>query len=64
MTVSALRRHVMRRSRQSKPVPYAGNELRGYGNLVLIKHADGRISAYAHCDELLVKKGASAIAAR
>jgi murein DD-endopeptidase MepM/ murein hydrolase activator NlpD len=38
-------------------VAYAGNELRGYGNLVLIKHASGWISAYAHCDELLVKKG-------
>jgi murein DD-endopeptidase MepM/ murein hydrolase activator NlpD len=38
-------------------VAYAGNELRGYGNLVLIKHGGGWISAYAHCDELLVKKG-------
>jgi murein DD-endopeptidase MepM/ murein hydrolase activator NlpD len=38
-------------------VAYAGNELRGYGNLVLIKHGNGWISAYAHCDELLVKKG-------
>jgi murein DD-endopeptidase MepM/ murein hydrolase activator NlpD len=38
-------------------VAYAGNELKGYGNLVLIKHADGFISAYAHCQELLVKKG-------
>jgi len=38
-------------------VAYAGNELKGYGNLVLIKHADGLISAYAHCQELLVKKG-------
>ena len=38
-------------------VAYAGNELRGYGNLVLIKHADGWISAYAHCEELLVKRG-------
>jgi murein DD-endopeptidase MepM/ murein hydrolase activator NlpD len=38
-------------------VAYAGNELRGYGNLILIKHADGWISAYGHCDELLVKKG-------
>jgi len=28
-----------------------------YGNLVLVKHANGWISAYAHCDELLVKKG-------
>ena len=38
-------------------VAYAGNELRGYGNLILIKHVDGWISAYGHCDELLVKKG-------
>jgi len=38
-------------------VAYAGNELRGYGNLVLVKHANGWISAYAHCEELLVKKG-------
>jgi murein DD-endopeptidase MepM/ murein hydrolase activator NlpD len=38
-------------------VAYAGNELRGYGNLVLIKHASGWITAYAHCEELLVKRG-------
>jgi len=38
-------------------VAYAGNELKGYGNLVLIKHAAGWISAYAHCQELLVHKG-------
>ena len=38
-------------------VAYAGNELRGYGNLVLIKHDDGWISAYAHCGDLLVKQG-------
>jgi murein DD-endopeptidase MepM/ murein hydrolase activator NlpD len=38
-------------------VAYAGNELRGYGNLVLIKHANGWISAYAHCDVILVKTG-------
>jgi murein DD-endopeptidase MepM/ murein hydrolase activator NlpD len=38
-------------------VAYTGNELRGYGNLVLIKHANGWISAYAHCDQLLVKRG-------
>ena len=40
-------------------VAYAGNELRGYGNLVLIKHSNGLISAYAHCEELLVKRGDS-----
>jgi murein DD-endopeptidase MepM/ murein hydrolase activator NlpD len=38
-------------------VAYAGNELRGYGNLVLVKHANGWITAYAHCEELLVKHG-------
>jgi murein DD-endopeptidase MepM/ murein hydrolase activator NlpD len=38
-------------------VAYAGNEIRGYGNLILVKHASGFISAYAHCDELLVKRG-------
>lgn len=38
-------------------VAYAGNEIRGYGNLVLIRHAEGWMSAYAHCRRLLVKKG-------
>jgi murein DD-endopeptidase MepM/ murein hydrolase activator NlpD len=38
-------------------VAYAGNEVRGYGNLVLVKHSNGFISAYAHCEELLVKRG-------
>ncbi len=38
-------------------VVYTGNELRGYGNLVLIKHKAGWISAYAHLDVILVKRG-------
>jgi murein DD-endopeptidase MepM/ murein hydrolase activator NlpD len=38
-------------------VAYAGNELRGYGNLLLVKHPNGWISAYAHCDLILVKRG-------
>lgn len=38
-------------------VAYTGNELRGYGNLILVKHANGWISAYAHCDQILVKRG-------
>lgn len=38
-------------------VAYAGNELRGFGNLVLIKHSEGWVTAYAHNSELLVHKG-------
>ena len=38
-------------------VAYAGNELKGYGNLLLIKHAGGWMTAYAHNDVLLVKRG-------
>jgi murein DD-endopeptidase MepM/ murein hydrolase activator NlpD len=38
-------------------VAYAGNELKGFGNLVLIRHDNGWVSAYAHADELLVKRG-------
>ncbi|HIF9438985.1 TPA: peptidoglycan DD-metalloendopeptidase family protein [Photobacterium damselae] len=37
-------------------VVYAGNALRGYGNLVIIKHNDDYLSAYAHNDKLLVKE--------
>lgn len=35
-------------------VVYAGNALRGYGNLIIIKHNDDFLSAYAHNDSLLV----------
>ncbi len=38
-------------------VAYAGNELKGFGNLILIKHSDGYITAYAHNQQLFVKKG-------
>src|SRR5215472_6480051 len=38
-------------------VAYAGNEVRGYGNLILVKHPNGWISAYGHCDQILVKRG-------
>jgi murein DD-endopeptidase MepM/ murein hydrolase activator NlpD len=38
-------------------VAYAGNELRGFGNLLLIRHADGWVTAYAHNEKLLVKQG-------
>ena len=38
-------------------VAYAGNELKGYGNLVLVRHANGFVTAYANNGELDVKRG-------
>ena len=38
-------------------VAYSGNELKGYGNLVLVRHSIGYVTAYAHASELLVKRG-------
>ncbi|WP_299560973.1 peptidoglycan DD-metalloendopeptidase family protein [Enterovirga sp.] len=38
-------------------VAYAGNEVKGYGNLVLIRHDNGYVSAYAHNSDLDVKRG-------
>lgn len=40
-------------------VVYAGSGLRGYGNLVIVKHNDTFLSAYAHNSEVLVKEGQS-----
>ena len=38
-------------------VAYAGDELKGYGNLVLIRHSNNLVSAYAHNEEILVQRG-------
>jgi murein DD-endopeptidase MepM/ murein hydrolase activator NlpD len=38
-------------------VAYAGEELKGYGKLVLVKHDNGYVSAYAHNGELNVRRG-------
>jgi murein DD-endopeptidase MepM/ murein hydrolase activator NlpD len=38
-------------------VSYAGSELKGYGNLILIRHADGYVTAYAHARNLIVARG-------
>jgi lipoprotein NlpD len=40
-------------------VVYSGSGLRGYGNLVIVKHDDEYISAYAHNRQILVKQGQS-----
>jgi len=38
-------------------VVYTGSGLRGYGNLIIIKHADSLLSAYGHNREILVHEG-------
>ncbi|WP_093147914.1 LysM peptidoglycan-binding domain-containing M23 family metallopeptidase [Thalassobaculum litoreum] len=45
------------RAAENGIVVYAGNELRGFGNLLLVKHDDGYTTAYAHADQLLVGRG-------
>lgn len=46
------------RAAQNGVVAYRGNQLRGFGNLLLIKHDKGYMTAYAHADKILVKRGA------
>lgn len=38
-------------------VVYSGNELRGYGNMIIVRHDNGLMTAYAHADRILVSKG-------
>lgn len=45
------------RAAENGVVAYVGNELRGFGNLLLIKHSDGWVTAYAHTQSFLVKRG-------
>ena len=45
------------RAAASGTVRYAGNELEGYGNLILIEHDGGYVTAYAHNQTLTVKRG-------
>jgi murein DD-endopeptidase MepM/ murein hydrolase activator NlpD len=45
------------RAAEGGVVAYAGSELKGFGNLLLIRHADGITTAYAHNDKLLVARG-------
>ena len=42
-------------------IAYVGNELKGYGNLIIIKHQNNWISAYAHLKNFSVKKGQKVI---
>lgn len=45
------------RAAEGGVVAYSGNELKGYGNLILIRHEGGFVTAYAHAKELFVKRG-------
>ena len=38
-------------------VAYAGNEVKGMGNLIILQHSDGWMTVYAHMDKMLVKRG-------
>lgn len=42
-------------------VAYAGNEVKGMGNLVIIQHADGWMTVYAHMDSMCVKRGSTVV---
>lgn len=50
------RRGIKIKSAAKGKVVYAGNALRGYGKLIIIKHNDDYLSAYAHNDHILVKE--------
>jgi murein DD-endopeptidase MepM/ murein hydrolase activator NlpD len=45
------------RAAESGVIVYTGSQIAGYGNLVLIRHRDEYVTAYAHLDKMLVKKG-------
>lgn len=53
----AVREGTKVRASENGVVAYAGNELRGFGNLLLIKHKNRWVTAYAHNKKLLVKRG-------
>ncbi|MGZ8390954.1 MAG: murein hydrolase activator EnvC family protein, partial [Rhodoplanes sp.] len=44
------------RAAEDGVVAYAGSELKGYGNLILVRHANGFVTAYAHASEIMVKR--------
>lgn len=45
------------RAADNGEVVYSGNQIEGFGNLVLVRHANGYMTAYAHMDKNLVQKG-------
>ncbi|KLN61523.1 hypothetical protein WH96_07365 [Kiloniella spongiae] len=53
----AARRGTPVKAAENGVVVYAGSELKGFGQMLLIKHSDGWVTAYAHTDQLLVGRG-------
>lgn len=47
------------RAAENGVIVYANNDLKGFGNLILIRHADQWMTAYAHMDKILVERGAT-----
>lgn len=47
------------RAAENGVVVYTGDDLESYGNLILVRHDGGMMSAYAHLDKTLVKRGAT-----
>lgn len=45
------------RAAENGVVVYSGSDLKGFGNMVLVKHADGYVTAYAHTSDVLVQRG-------
>ncbi len=56
MNISAARDTPVRAA-ENGVVVYAGNELKGSGNLVLIRHADRWVTAYAHLGDITIRRG-------
>ncbi len=50
-------RGTMVRAAENGVVAYAGNEVKGMGNLVIIQHSGGWMTVYAHMDSLAVRRG-------
>lgn len=42
---------------QAGEVAFVGNDTKIYGNIVIIRHADGQMTSYSHASDILVKKG-------
>src|SRR6478672_1342426 len=45
------------RAAEDGVVGYSGNDVKSYGNLILVRHSNGYVTAYAHTSEVLVKRG-------